>query len=336
MFGEVPFAPIIPSEPVHFEQHLILPCYGLPTNPLFVVWSNVFPLFSQCKDIECYEKIITMTLTSSEYDFTHYHLRLLQALPKEERDAFVTHTLPIVFSLASIHYRLFLSPIRYLSNQHSSASFGSISASNSMKINRLQVASLLSLAFLGLLQLPAKFQDIKKMNKMLFVSGSVSLCKFKCYVNYFNTIGRMVKNNDNALKELVYFERTSYDLYNITTITQKLVSMEDKMNFDMISVHEGNLIENDANTIKAIFSSKNIGGNILDDGCSQEEIMFLKCPEGLFAMLINGILDLNESVKVLNVLQYNNVVGYTSTLQYDCDVSMKNVFVYHTSVEYNN
>ena len=140
LFGEVPFIPVVPKMKVTGDKYVLLPCYAVTTNPSYSLWTSIYPLLSQCTGInellELYKRTSPATLS------------LLKSLSVQESQQFFRDILPIIFSLSAIHSKLFTDPILLPTLPNSS-----------LTLNRLQVASLFALSFLGLFRLPIRFKD---------------------------------------------------------------------------------------------------------------------------------------------------------------------------------
>ena len=70
------------------------------------------------------------------------------------------------------------------------------------------------------------------------------------------------------------------------------------------------------------FANKLVGGGVLDEGCVQEEIRFLVCPELIVSRLITEELDANESLLITGCERFSNYTGYgrsTRWLSDHCD-----------------
>ena len=61
------------------------------------------------------------------------------------------------------------------------------------------------------------------------------------------------------------------------------------------------------------FANKYIGGGVLGEGCVQEEIRFVICPELIVSILLTEVLDHNEAVVITGEL-----VPGVSWLLYGC------------------
>lgn len=300
LFGEIPFLSIVPKEHISAETHIILPCYSIPNNPAYSMWVTVFPLFHAVTNVAELTKLYSFT--------TPTNLQLFQSLTQQETANFFRDTLPIIISLAAIHPRLFPTPVAFPTDSRPT-----------LQLNRVQAASLFALAFLGLIRVPVGFQDATQFSRCLSLGDTVSATKLRCFMSYFGTIGYSVIQNDSLIKESITFERVSAVGPHWEEITDRADAK--------VSV-VSNIIESDAAPVlKSVFSSKLIGGNILDNGCSQEEIIFIKCPECMCALLVAPILFNNESFRIYNVLQCSEVSGYTREIAFAGNIASQRMFV---------
>lgn len=58
------------------------------------------------------------------------------------------------------------------------------------------------------------------------------------------------------------------------------------------------------------FANASIGGGVLTDGCVQEEIRFMQCPELLVSILLTDRLEADESIQITGYRQFNETRGY--------------------------
>ena len=100
------------------------------------------------------------------------------------------------------------------------------------------------------------------------------------------------------------------------TLTEDKIVLEKYLNFNEVE---------DKNVLKSVFSSKNIGGNILEDGCSQEEIVFLKCPECMVGLLLSPVLNATESFRITNIIQYSEVLGYATEINFQGNIASQKI-----------
>ena len=298
LFGEIPCIIKTPQEPVDTNTHLILPCYNIPSNISHQLWLSIFPIFQNISTVSELTRLYSITSPTT--------LALLQSLPQQESAQFLRDTMPIIASLAAIHPSIFPNSICL-----------PLQPNSKIALNRIQVASLFALAFLGIFRLPNKYLDAKQFPKCLSNADKVSATKLRCYMAYFSTIGISIINKDPSLQELVTFQRI-YSECQQWSLNQNYVTTD-------VQLIDGLIEKEDQNVLKSVFSSKNIGGNILEDGCSQEEIVFLKCPECMVGLLLSPVLNATESFRITNIIQYSEVLGYATEINFQGNIASKKI-----------
>ena len=298
LFGEIPFIVKTPQEHVDTNTHLILPCYNIETNISHQLWWSIFPILQNISTVSELSRLYSITSPTS--------LSLLQTLPQHESSQFLRDTLPIIASLAAIHPQIFPNSICL-----------PLAPNSKITLNRLQVASLFALAFLGIFRLPNKFLDARQFPKCLSNADKVSATKLRCYMAYFSTIGISVINKDPTLQEMVTFQRIYSECQQWSGITKEVRTD--------VQLIDGLIEKEDQNVLKSVFSSKNIGGNILEDGCSQEEIVFLKCPECMVGLLLSPVLNATESFRMNNIIQYSEVLGYSIEINFKGNIASQKI-----------
>ena len=64
------------------------------------------------------------------------------------------------------------------------------------------------------------------------------------------------------------------------------------------------------------FANKFLGGGVLGQGCVQEEIRFLICPELIISRLFTEALEDNECLLMTGCERYSNYKGYASSFKW--------------------
>jgi len=64
------------------------------------------------------------------------------------------------------------------------------------------------------------------------------------------------------------------------------------------------------------FANKYIGGGVLGNGCVQEEIRFLMCPEMIVSRLFTESLDDNECLVMIGCETYSTYTGYSDSFRW--------------------
>ena len=71
--------------------------------------------------------------------------------------------------------------------------------------------------------------------------------------------------------------------------------------------------------IEVHFANKFLGGGVLNEGCVQEEIRFLICPELILMRLFTKVLDNSECVIITGAERYSNYTGYADSFAWSGD-----------------
>jgi len=81
----------------------------------------------------------------------------------------------------------------------------------------------------------------------------------------------------------------------------------------------GTIEDNGTGMMQVDFANKFVGGGVLEEGCVQEEIRFLICPELIVSRLVTEELDANESLLVTGCERFSNYTGYGRTTRWLSD-----------------
>lgn len=84
-------------------------------------------------------------------------------------------------------------------------------------------------------------------------------------------------------------------------------------------VSNGTIEDDGTGMLQVDFANKYLGGGVLGDGCVQEEIRFVICPELIVSRLVTEELDQNESLLVTGCERFSNYKGYGSTTRWLSD-----------------
>lgn len=91
------------------------------------------------------------------------------------------------------------------------------------------------------------------------------------------------------------------------------------MAFDETLLHvsdEGAIDGNDKGLLQVDFANKFLGGGVLNNGCLQQEILFVICPELLVSRLFTDCLEPNECLIITGCERFNAYEGYASTFKW--------------------
>ena len=82
---------------------------------------------------------------------------------------------------------------------------------------------------------------------------------------------------------------------------------------------KGTLEDNGHGMIEVDCANKFLGGGVLNEGCVQEEIRFLICPELILMRLFTKVLDNSECVIITGAERYSNYTGYADSFAWSGD-----------------
>jgi poly(ADP-ribose) glycohydrolase len=89
---------------------------------------------------------------------------------------------------------------------------------------------------------------------------------------------------------------------------------------DKLRVSVDGRIEQDApNMLHVDFANKFVGGGVLGEGCVQEEILFVLCPELIISRLLAEELGDNETLVITGYERFSKYVGYASSFRWAGD-----------------
>lgn len=143
----------------------------------------------------------------------------------------------------------------------------------------------------------------------LFTSNSFrksqnrKLEKLKCFINYF----RRITMSEDFTNGCLSFERKQADI-NFDELPNCALKVSP---FDLNT--NGCMFMDGLDLSQVDFAHKFIGGGVLNNGCVQEEILFVICPELVVSKLFcSGMLD-NESLVITGAEQFNTYSGYSDS-----------------------
>ena len=137
------------------------------------------------------------------------------------------------------------------------------------------------------------------------VVNSVKTEKLKAILNYFSCVINEVPSGT-------------------VTYTRKVLSQIDEpvwknCNSLFYDIHVSSIgtIEDSAEGLTQVdFANRMIGGGVVGEGCVQEEIRFLICPELILARLFTEKLEPNESLLITGVERFSSYSGYAQTFKF--------------------
>ncbi|XP_065335356.1 poly(ADP-ribose) glycohydrolase-like [Cloeon dipterum] len=131
--------------------------------------------------------------------------------------------------------------------------------------------------------------------------------KLKCLLEYFRQVTS--SNISPNLDEMVTFK-----LCRVERIP-KWEECGDKMgNFIF---EKSNMFDCDKELAQVDFANKSIGGGVMSNGCVQEEIKFITCPELIVsAMIFKNYMADNEAIVIEGAAPYAKYTGYGKTFKF--------------------
>ncbi|KAK2566418.1 Poly(ADP-ribose) glycohydrolase [Acropora cervicornis] len=225
---------------------------------------------------------------SKRWNFEALHSYFNEVLDVAGREEFFDKTLPAMVSLALRLPTLCTQAIPLLKQQQN----------HSLTMSQEQAACLLANAF---------FCTFPRRNS----------CKHSEYSTFpdvnFNRLFQGGKGGTNSVKTeklqaiFHYFRRVTKEMPTGTLTFQRQIVTSSDMpawerccaSFGKIHVStKGTIEDNGTGFLQVDFANKYIGGGVIGEGCVQEEIRFLICPELILSRLFTERLDDNECVFV--------------------------------------
>ncbi|KAL3982892.1 Poly (ADP-ribose) glycohydrolase (PARG) family protein [Acanthocheilonema viteae] len=208
------------------------------------------------------------------------------------RMEYLTAVVPFMAKLALQSPNLITQPIPILRR----------GSSGSVTISQQQTASLLAHAFFC--TFPSRnivSNDLPSVNfcRLFSLRSPNAIEKLRCLMHYFHMISKKMptglltirRQNDSA-KEWSSMHLPLSKLY---------VS------------HTGTIEDDGHGMLQVDFANKYIGGGVLSNGCVQEEIRFLICPEMIVSMILCERMHHNEAIVICGAERFSDYSGYGSS-----------------------
>lgn len=243
---------------------------------------------------------------SKRWNFEALHSYFNEVLDVAGREEFFDKTLPAMVNLALRLPTLCTQAIPLLKQQQN----------HSLTMSQEQAACLLANAF---------FCTFPRRNS----------CKHSEYSTFpdvnFNRLFQGGKGGTNSVKTeklqaiFHYFRRVTKEMPTGTLTFQRQIVTSSDMpawerccaSFGKIHVStKGTIEDNGTGFLQVDFANKYIGGGVIGEGCVQEEIRFLICPELILSRLFTERLDDNECVFVTGAERFSDYEGYAHTFRW--------------------
>lgn len=246
---------------------------------------------------------------SKRWNFEALHSYFNEVLDASRRNEFFSETLPAMVSLALRLPTLCTQAIPLLKRQQN----------HTLTMSQEQIACLLANAF---------FCTFPRRN-------SYKHSEYSSFPDInFNRLFQGGKGGTNSVKTeklqaiFHYFRRITKEMPTGTVTFRRQMMTSSKMPewekcsalFGKLHVStKGTIEDNGAGFLQVDFANKYIGGGVIGEGCVQEEIRFLICPELILSRLFCERLDSNECLIVAGAERYSDYIGYAHTFRWAGD-----------------
>ena len=181
----------------------------------------------------------------------------------------------------------------------------------SIILTRKQVALIFILGFFDIFAM-----DMKKMcvyyrydfSPIYDANKGVCLEKGRSFINYMTIIGKWLEENNPILEEKVTYIREKKDFSIKDFDNMKLYEIEIDTKKSLFDSEASFCID---------FANRYIGGGALQRGCVQEEILFAVEPEAIVSMFLMERMDLNDAIRIDNLIQFSKYSGYGGSFKYE-------------------
>ena len=241
---------------------------------------------------------------SNKWVFRPLHAFFTEYITFQEKDEFFRDILPKMVELVLNLPKLVTHAIPLLWKQQN----------YSVTLSQQQIACLLANAFFCTFPrrntniASSEYSKFPSINFNTLFTGrqhdNVKMNKLKCIINYFRRVTvetptGTVTFTRQVCKSLPKWENST-DPFTKLHITSK-----------------GTIEDSGHGMLQVDFANKYIGGGVLSQGCVQEEIRFLICPELLISRLFTEELDINESLLIIGAERYSSYNGYAATFEWN-------------------
>ncbi|KFB34902.1 AGAP000589-PA-like protein [Anopheles sinensis] len=242
----------------------------------------------------------------TRYQFVALH-RLFEQCDESERAAFFRDTLRRMTELALRLTELFRVPIPLLTQRQNHA----------VSMSQQQAACLLANAFFCTFPQPksAQARSFSVANfAALFAGTSQSAVeKLKCLCHYFRRVCCVAMPTGVLTYERRYLPK--HALLDWNTVEHVF----DRERAPLHVSNEGTIEDQGAGLLQMVFANRFLGGGVIGNGCVQEEIRCVICPELLVGRLLFESLRETEAYFVLGAEQFCTYENYAATFAFADD-----------------
>lgn len=296
------------------KNYVRMPCspenlYPTPNKKIQKRWelieNTLLQPFRTSQDLE--EAILVYNHHyKDKWNFESWHSYVNIELNEDEREDLLTNLLPSMVNLTLQLPTIVTQPPKLLQR----------GMSHSVTLSQKQASCLLANAFFCTFPRrnslkSSEYSTYPDINfSKLFrgtkdVVSEVKTEKLKTLLNYFR---RILKNTPTGT----------------LTYTRKVLTEEDCPQWekctsgvcDLYTVSEGTIEDNGDGFLQVDFANRMIGGGVVGEGCVQEEIRFLICPELILSRLFTEKMEPHESLEITGVERYSCYSGYASSYKY--------------------
>ncbi|CAB3369765.1 Hypothetical predicted protein [Cloeon dipterum] len=176
-----------------------------------------------------------------------------------------------------------------------------------MEFTKEKISQILANAFCGRFRGLASNVNFDR----LFAHGHrdpTKIEKLKCLMYYFNKV-TATKSGISSMSEKVTFKRI------VTREAPKWHSSRAYLSEFAINTKDS-MFDCPGHMAEVDFANKRIGGGVLGNGCVQEEIKFITCPELIVAKAFCDDLRINEALIMTGATPFSAFTGYASTFKH--------------------
>ncbi|XP_065336381.1 uncharacterized protein LOC135937208 isoform X3 [Cloeon dipterum] len=176
-----------------------------------------------------------------------------------------------------------------------------------MEFSKEKISQILANAFCGRFRGLASNVNFDR----LFAHGhrdATKIEKLKCLIHYFKIV-TATKSGVSSMSEKVTFERV------VTREAPKWHSSRAYLTEFAINTKDS-MFDCPEYMAEVDFANKRIGGGVLGNGCVQEEIKFITCPELIVAKAFCDDLRINEALIMTGATPFSAFTGYASTFKH--------------------
>ena len=246
---------------------------------------------------------------AGKWNFNSLHALFNNVLSKSDADMFFKNTLPGMVEMALNLPNIVTHAVPLLKRQQN----------YSITMSQYQVACLLIHAFFctyprrNTVQRASEYGTYPSIHFNLLYSGPksrinrIKIEKLKCLVHYFNRVIANPPTGNITFQRQCITDLPAWDKCDNVTFTKSHVTAK------------GTIEDDGHGMIQADFANKFLGGGVLNEGCVQEEIRFLICPELILTRLFTEVLDANECLIITGAERYSSYTGYADSFAWSGD-----------------